>query len=72
MATWCINEIIRTNIFPAHFSNFIFHNKKIGYNINILRQTACLVINQITVDNFAFPFNCMPAGRNSDSMTVPP
>ena len=24
--------------------------KKIGYNINVLRQTACLSINRITVD----------------------
>ena len=25
------------------------------YHINVLRQTACLVVNQITVDNFASP-----------------
>ena len=28
----------------------------IGYNINVLQQTACLVVNPITVGNFAFPF----------------
>ena len=26
---------------------------KIGYNINVLLQTACLVVNPITVGNFA-------------------
>ena len=45
--------------------------KKIGYNINVLQQTECLVVNTITVGNFAFLFNCTPAGRTSDSMMVP-
>ena len=43
-------------------------DKRIGYNINVMRQSACLVINPITVDNFAYPFNCTPVGRASDSM----
>ena len=47
------------------------HNKKIGYNINVLQQTACLVVNPITVGNFVFLFDCTPVGRTSDSMTVP-
>ena len=41
-----------------------------GYNINVLEQTACLVVNPITVGNFALLFNCTPVGRTSDSMTV--
>ena len=45
----------------------ISHYKKIGYNINVLQQIACFVVNQITVDNFAFLFNCTPVGRTSDS-----
>ena len=32
---------------------------------------ACLVVNPITVGNFAFLFNCTPVGRTSDSMIVP-
>ena len=48
-----------------------FHYKKIGYNINVLQQTACLVVNPITVGNFAFLFNCTPVGRTSDSIMVP-
>ena len=35
------------------------------------QQTACLVVNPITVGNFAFLFNCTPMGRTSDSMMVP-
>ena len=46
-------------------------NKRIGYNINIMRQSACLVFNPITVNNFAFLFNCTPVGRASDSMMAP-
>ena len=30
-----------------------------------------LVVNPITIGNFAFLFNCTPMGRTSDSMTVP-
>ena len=55
----------------AHFIKIISHYKKIGYNINVLQQTACLVVNPITVGNFAFLFNCTPVGRTSDSMMVP-
>ena len=54
----------------AQFIKIISHYQKIGYNINVLQQTACLVDNLITVGNFAFLFNCTPAGRTSDSMTV--
>ena len=45
--------------------------KRIGYNIDVMRQSACLVVNPIIVNNFAVLFNCMPVGRGSDSMIVP-
>ena len=47
------------------------HYKKIDFNINVLHQTACFVVNQVTVGNFAFLFYCMPAGQTSDYMTAP-
>ena len=40
---------------------YFFYYKKIGYNINVLLKIACLVVNTITVDNFAFLFNSTPA-----------
>ena len=43
----------------------------VSYVLNVLQQTACLVVNPITVGNFAFLFNCTPVGRTSDSMMVP-
>ena len=42
--------------------------KRKGYNVNVMRQSACMVINPTTVNNFAALFNCMPVGRNSDCM----
>ena len=49
----------------------LVRNEKIGYNINVLRQTACLVVNPIKVNSFAYLFNCTTVGRTSDVMTVP-
>ena len=46
----------------------ILRYKRIGYNLNVMRQSACLVINPITVDNSAVQFNCTPVDRASDSM----
>ena len=66
-----LKRIVGSNNFSAQFIKIISHYKKIGYNINVLQQTACLVVNPITVGNFAFLFNCTPVGRTSDSMMVP-
>ena len=66
-----LKKIAGSNNFSAPFTKIISHYKKIGYNINVLQQTACLVVNPITDGNFAFLFNCLPVGRASDSMTVP-
>ena len=66
-----LKTIVGFNIFSAQVINIISHYKKIGHNINVLQQTACLVVNPITVCNFIFPFNCKPVGRTSDSMMVP-
>ena len=66
-----LKKIVGSNNFSAQFIKIISHYKKIGYNINVLQQTACLVVNPIMVGNFAFLFNCTPVGRTSDSMMVP-
>ena len=66
-----LKKIVGSDIFSAQFIKIISHCKNIGYNINVFQQTACLVVNPITVGNFAFLFNCTPVDRTSDSMTVP-
>ena len=40
------------------------------YNLDIMRQSACLVLNPITVYSYGFLFNCKTVGRASDSMTA--
>ena len=59
-------KIIGKNDFPYHFKKIIVLYKKIGYNIDVLRQTACLVVNPIKVNSFAYLFNCTSVGRASD------
>ena len=59
-------KIIGKNDFPYHFKKIVVRYKKIGYNINVMRQTACLVFNPIKVYSFAYLFNCTTVGRTSD------
>ena len=57
--------------FSDQFRKIIMRYKRIGYNLNVMRQSACSVIKQITVDGYAAPFNCTPVDRASDSMMAP-
>ena len=68
MATWYINsrKIIGKYDFPYHFKNIIVRYKKIGYDIDVLRQTAFLVVNPVKFNSFDYPFNCPTVGRASD------
>ena len=45
--------IIGSNNFSVRFIKIISHYEKIGYNINVLHQTACLVVNHDWVDHQA-------------------
>ena len=53
------------------FRKIKIRHKRIGYDLNVMRQCACLVINPITVDNFVAHFKCTPVDRASDSMMAP-
>ena len=64
-------KIVSRSDFSDQFRKIIASYKRIGYNINIMRQTACLVFNPITVNNFASLFNCTPVGPESDSIMAP-
>ena len=59
-------KIIGKNNFPYHFKKIIVRYKKTGYNIGVLRQTACVVVNPIKVNSFAYLFNCTTVSRASD------
>ena len=56
--------------FSEQFRKLINRYKRIGYSLDIVRQTACLVVNPIIVDGYASLFNCTTAVRASDSMTA--
>ena len=57
--------------FSLQFGKIISRYRRIGYNLNVMRQSACLVFNPIMVDNYAAFCNCTPVGRASDSMMAP-
>ena len=44
-----LKKIVVSDNFSAQFIKIISHYKKIGYNINLLQQAACLVVNPITL-----------------------
>ena len=59
-------KIIGKSYFPYHYKEIIVRYKKIGYSINVMQQTACLVVNPIKVNSFAYLFNCITVGQISD------
>ena len=54
--------------FSFQFRKIITRYRRIGYNLNNMRQSACLVCNPVMVDYYADFFNCKTVGRASDSM----
>ena len=61
-----LKKIVGSNIFSGQLIKIISHYKKIGCNINVKQQTACLVVNPITFGNFALLFNCTWVSQTSD------
>ena len=57
--------------FSDQFRKITMRNKRIGYNLNVMRQSVFLVINPVTVGGYAALFKCMPVDRASDSMMAP-
>ena len=64
-------KLIGINDFYFQFRKIITRFGRVGYNLNVMPQSACLVFNPIMVDNYAAFFNCTPVGRASDSMMAP-
>ena len=62
---------------PFAISTFVLSNflrglstQVLGYNLDIMRQSACLVLNPITVYSYGFLFNYTTVDQASDSMTA--
>ena len=66
--------IFRKNVGKSNsseqFRKLINRYKRFGYSPDIMRQTACLVVNPVIVDGYASLFNCTTAVWASDSMTA--
>ena len=56
-------KIMGRTDFSDQFRKIIISHKHISYDLNVMQQSACLVINPIMVDNFAAIFNCTPVER---------
>ena len=67
---YIFRKIIGKSNFSEQFRKLINRYKRIGYSLDIMRQTACLVVNPNIVDGYASLFNCTTAVRVSDSMTA--
>ena len=63
-------KIVGKSNFSEQFRKLINRYKRIGYSLDIMRQTACLVVNPIIFDGYASLFNCTTAVRASDPMTA--
>ena len=62
--------IVGKSNFSKQFRKLIDRYERIGCSLDIVRRTACLVVNPIIVDGYALVFNCTTAVRASDSMTA--
>ena len=58
-------KIVGKSNFLEQFNKLINRYKRIGYSLDIMRQTACLDVNPIIVDGYASLFNCTTAVRAS-------
>ena len=56
--------------FSDQFKKNIKRYIKVGYNLFVMRQSACLVLNPVMVYSCVFLFNCTTVGQASDSMTA--
>ena len=65
-----IKKVAGKSNFSEQFRKLSNRYKRIGYSLDIMRQTACPVVNPIIVDGYASLFNLHAAVRASDSMAA--
>ena len=56
--------------FSDQFEKIVKRYIKVGYKLDVMRQSECLVLSPITVYSYGFLFNCTTVGQASDSMTA--
>ena len=65
-----VKRVVGKPNFSDQFKKIVKRYIRVGYNLDIMRQSACLVLNPITVYGYGFLFNCTTVGQASDSMTA--
>ena len=63
-----LKRIVGKPSFSDQFKKIIKRYKRVGYSMDIMRQSACLVVNPIINYSYGFLFNCTMVGQASDSM----
>ena len=63
-----LKRIVGKPNFSDQFKKIVKRYIRVGYNLDIMRQFACLVLNPITVYSYGFLSNCTTVGQASDSM----
>ena len=63
-------RIVGNPNFSDQFKKIVKRYIRVRYNLEIMRQSACLVLNPITVYSYGFLFNCTTVGQALDSMTA--
>ena len=63
-------RIVVTPNFSDQCKKIIKRYKGVGYNMDIMQYSACVVVNSITVGSYGFLFNCTTMGQASDLMTA--
>ena len=63
-----LKRIVGKPNFSDQFKKLVKRYIRVRYNLDVMRQSACLVLNPITVYSYGFLFNCTMVGQASDSM----
>ena len=65
-----LKELMERLILVINFKKLIKRYKRVGYNMDIMQYSACVVVNSITVGSYGFLFNCTTMGQASDLMST--
>ena len=63
-------DIFSTGMSGSNSKKIVKRYIRVWYNLDIMRQSACLVLNPITIYSYGFLFNCTMVGHASDLMTA--
>ena len=63
---YIFGKVVGENGFLCRFGGIVVRCGEVGCGMGVVRQIACLVVNPIKVNSFAYLFNCTTVGRTSD------